>query len=104
MGEAKNYLSQAAVGVVVGRAAVRAVAAPRLLFFVQERRGVRQGILQSLTRTQRKAAEGRERKNNRVEVTDLTDECKCVRTCAEMVRWKVLLVDVSLETLLWGVQ
>lgn len=30
----------------------------------------------------------------------------CVRvfTCAEIVRWKVLLVDVSFETLLCGVQ
>lgn len=37
-------------------------------------------------------------------VTDSTGECKQVCTCAEMVRWKVLLVDVSLETLLWGVQ
>lgn len=27
-----------------------------------------------------------------------------VRTCAEMVRWKVLLVEVSFETLLCGVQ
>lgn len=37
-------------------------------------------------------------------VADFTDEWKRVCTCAEMVRWKVLLVDVSLETLLWGVQ
>lgn len=25
-------------------------------------------------------------------------------TCAEIVRWKVFAVDVSLETLLWGAQ
>lgn len=34
VGEPENYLSQAAVGVVVGWATVRAVAAPRLLLFV----------------------------------------------------------------------
>lgn len=25
-------------------------------------------------------------------------------TCAEIVRWKVFAVDVSLDTLLWGAQ
>lgn len=58
MGEADGcYLSQAAVGVFVRRAAVRAVAAARLLLFIQQRRGVGQGILQRLTSRQRNKSE-----------------------------------------------
>lgn len=44
----QTYLSEAAVGVFIGWAAVGAVAAAGLLLLVQERRGVRQGILQGL--------------------------------------------------------
>lgn len=48
VGEADGYLSEAAVGVFICRAAVRAVAAARLLLFVQQRCGIRQGVLQRL--------------------------------------------------------
>lgn len=41
-----------------------------------------------------------ERNNKRIS----DGERERVRTCAEMVRWKVLLVEVSFETLLCGVQ
>lgn len=42
-----------------------------------------------------------ERSNKRISDSEREQR---VRTCAEMVRWKVLLVEVSFDTLLCGVQ
>lgn len=53
VGEADGrYLSEAAVGVLIGRAAVGAVAAARLLLLVEQRRGVGQSVLQGAGNTE----------------------------------------------------
>lgn len=90
MGEIDSrYLSEAAVGVLIGRAAVGAVAAAGLLLLVEQRRGVGQGVLQRGTNQHGQRS---------VRRSDDNQALLCVRLCrsAGGSNWHCFLLCVYL--------